>query len=146
MARDVIHEVYELKHERVDIVGLLVSMMGFHKGIRSQDRFPIVTRPSPLPALLFDPQLLKHIHRNAISNACKYGKRGGVVTTEVIYHEKDHILDLNVINLPMMPFCKWETMLLIWCSKRATGCTLNSKTQVILRVAKSCTRLEMGHG
>ena len=51
-----------------------------------------------LPAVDIDPQLLRHIHRNAVSNAAKYGKKGGVVTTEI--GVKDHWLTLRVINEP----------------------------------------------
>ena len=60
--------------------------------------FPIVTTPKQLPAVDIDPQLLRHIHRNAVSNAAKYGKKGGVVTTEIAV--KEHWLTLRVINEP----------------------------------------------
>ena len=60
--------------------------------------FPIRTTPRQLPAVDIDPQLLRHIHRNAVSNAAKYGKKGGVVTTEITV--KEHWLTLRVINEP----------------------------------------------
>jgi hypothetical protein len=48
----------------------------------------------------FDHQLLRYLHRHALSNACKYGKTGGVVLTEIIYDEKRMVLQINVINQP----------------------------------------------
>ena len=96
MARDVIHEVYEPKMERVDVRRLLSSS---HCS-EADSRFPIVTNPNRFPVCILDPQLLKYIHRNAMSNAVKYGKKGGVVLTEVRYHESKKQLEMNVINLP----------------------------------------------
>ena len=46
-------------------------------------RFPVTTTPAALPVVDTDPLLLRHIYRNAISNAHKYGKRDGTVATEV---------------------------------------------------------------
>lgn len=95
MARDVMHGSYEPKVERVD--DILAALYG----VRGQDedgRFPLVTRPSPLPVFMADPQLLRFIHKNAISNACKYGQKGGTVVTEISL-EKDEIV-MEVINLP----------------------------------------------
>jgi len=63
-------------------------------------RFPIHTSPSPLPTFLLDPQLLKYIHRNAISNASKYGMVGGTVSTDVQWDEQTGLLKMEVINLP----------------------------------------------
>jgi len=69
-------------------------------GVRGQpnQRFPFVTSPSPLPVFMADPQLLRFVHKNAISNACKYGKRGGPVTTDISF--KDNEITMNVTNLP----------------------------------------------
>jgi len=94
MARDVIHEVYVPKMERVDLIKVLGGT-----NVKVQ-RFPIVTKPSPLPDYTMDPQLLKYIHRNAVSNACKYGKKGGVVRTEISWDEKKSSLKMDVINFP----------------------------------------------
>ena len=52
--------------------------------------------PSRLPAVDVDPQLLLHIHRNAVSNAVKYGRPGGTVETRIGLHE--HTLTLRVVN------------------------------------------------
>jgi len=94
MARDVIHEVYMPKLERVDLIEVLGGTT-----VKVQ-RFPIITKPNPLPDYALDPQLLKYIHRNAVSNACKYGKKGGVVRTELNWDKKKSMLEMDVINFP----------------------------------------------
>jgi len=100
MARDVIHEVYEPKLERVDVVKLLNSTMNTAASEVSFKRFPLSCDPELLPDYALDPQLLKFIHRNAISNACKYGERGGNVVTEVKWHREKKSMEMKVINLP----------------------------------------------
>ena len=100
MARDVIHEVYEPKLERVDLPKLLYSTMNLTSRSQSIKRFPITTIPDPIPEYAMDTQLLKYIHRNAISNACKYGKRGGQVRTSVAWDKEEGMLTMEVINLP----------------------------------------------
>jgi len=100
MARDVIHEVYEPKLERVYIPSLLAESMNLNANKMSSRRFPITACPSPLPNHALDPQLLKYIHRNAISNACKYGKKGGIVATIINYKEGEETLIMEVVNLP----------------------------------------------
>jgi signal transduction histidine kinase len=91
MARDVIHKVYEPKLERVNVPKLLDANL---------ERFPLTTIPVPVPDFALDPQLLKYIHRNAVSNACKYGKPGGEVLTELLWDENEEILQMTVSNLP----------------------------------------------
>lgn len=98
MARDVIHELYVPKLEKVEMVPLLSSMSRHTKG--NIERFPVTASPDPFPALLFDPQLLKCIHRNAISNACKYGKFGGLISTQLTYDVASNILKMDVTNEP----------------------------------------------
>jgi hypothetical protein len=49
---------------------------------------------------MFDPQLIRFIHRNAISNACKYGRRGGTVSTELKYDSTTNMLSVDIINYP----------------------------------------------
>ena len=106
MARDVIHNVYEPKLERVDIVQLIESTMKDNTTAStvspssSSIRFPLRTEPAIFPVISTDPQLIKYIHRNAMSNACKYGKRGGKVTTEIKLDAKSGVMCMNVINLP----------------------------------------------
>lgn len=53
-----------------------------------------------MPYLLLDPQLVKYIHRNAISNSCKYGKQEGVVATNIHYAKATQRLQIEVINEP----------------------------------------------
>lgn len=96
MARDVIHEVYQPRLERVDVKGLLTSCS---YGLGCNERFPLQLSES-LPYMSLDPQLLRYIHRNALSNACKYGKAGGRVMTVVEHHESKRMIEMKVINEP----------------------------------------------
>jgi len=100
MARDVIHEVYEPKLEKVNLPKILSTTMNPSTNKERKRRFPIITYPNPLPEFSSDPQLWKYIYRNAISNACKYGKIGGKVTTELKWDKVTSLLTLNVINEP----------------------------------------------
>jgi len=105
MTRDLIHDLYRPHREKVNISTVL---SGGHSspsaldisGVRNLTRFPLICRPSPLPLFYFDPNLLRYLHREALSNACKYGRTGGTVLTEIIYDEKQQRLQINVINLP----------------------------------------------
>ena len=47
-----------------------------------------------------DRQLLRYIYRNAVSNACKFGKREGIVSTRVTYDSHLQLLSMQIINLP----------------------------------------------
>ena len=69
---------------------------------RASRRFPMEIVPSgPLfPVLEMDRQLLRYIYRNAVSNACKYGKKDGVVSTRVTYDGNLQLLTMQVINFP----------------------------------------------
>ena len=100
MARDVMHAAYEPKDERVDISTVLYGVRGEADHKQNQERFPLSTDPSPLPHFMLDPQLLRFVHRNAISNACKYGKRGGSVVTKFRFDENKNELLMKVINCP----------------------------------------------
>lgn len=97
MARDVIHEMYVPRMERIDVNHVLTQTRGF-KATESQ--FALVCSPSPLPIMLSDQGLFKCIHGNAIRNALKYGKQGGKITTEATYDEDTGELTMRVINLP----------------------------------------------
>lgn len=103
MTRDLIHDLYRPHREKTDVALVLsggISEGQSFDGGGNLTRFPLVTRPSPLPLLYLDHQLLRYLHRQALSNACKYGKTGGVVLTEIIYNEELKELHINVINLP----------------------------------------------
>lgn len=97
MARDVIHEVYQPRLERVDVRSILTST---NAGIGTMERFPLQIKGGNLPVLLLDPQLLRYIHRNAFSNACKYGRPGGRVLTDVAYNNAKRWFEMKVINEP----------------------------------------------
>jgi hypothetical protein len=97
MARDVIHEVYEPRSERLDVLGVLSSSVSTKSG--KSDRFPIRCE-GEMPFVQMDSQLLKYIHRNAISNATKYGKVGGNVDTVLAFDAKQKLLSMKVINEP----------------------------------------------
>ena len=103
MTRDLIHDLYRPHREKIDVASVLsggeFEGQSFDGG-GNLTRFPLITRPSPLPMFYFDHQLLRYFHRQALSNACKYGKTGGVVLTEIIYDEERMELQINVINLP----------------------------------------------
>lgn len=96
MAREVIHEVYRPRLERVDIKGTVTASAW---GVGRDRRFPL-TVDADMPYLMLDPQLVKYVHRNAISNACKYGKPDGIVTTNLRYDKKTQVLRLEVVNEP----------------------------------------------
>jgi hypothetical protein len=97
MARDVIHEMYVPRMERIDVNCILSQMRGFQA---KNNQFTVVCRPSPLPILLSDQGLFKCIHGNAIRNAIKYGKIGGNVTVEASYDPETGYFKMDVINLP----------------------------------------------
>ncbi|GAX19500.1 hypothetical protein FisN_19Hh075 [Fistulifera solaris] len=97
MARDVIHGDYKPRHERIDVKGVL-SHPGL--GIGFTDKFPIEVLGGSLPYVSLDAQLLRHIHRNALSNACKYGKAGGKVVTQLSFDSLSKTFTINVINEP----------------------------------------------
>ncbi|KAL7564297.1 hypothetical protein ACA910_014358 [Epithemia clementina (nom. ined.)] len=98
MARDVIHECYEANPKKADLVDVLRSSCS---GIGIEPRFPLRVAPSEdLPKLLIDTQLMRFIHRNAVSNASKYGKPGGTISTNIHYQIRDEMLTLEVVNEP----------------------------------------------
>ena len=43
---------------------------------------------------------MRFIHRNAVSNACKYGELGGVVPTHISFDEEHSLLTVNIANAP----------------------------------------------
>jgi len=93
MAREVVHGIYVARTAAVKIDDALRGWM-----VSKGPDFPILTTPLNLPMVDIDSNLLRHIHRNAVSNAVKYGRKGGRVSTEV--EVCDHQLFLRVINEP----------------------------------------------
>lgn len=97
MARDVIYREYLPKLESAEIEDLIATST---IDSRNPDRFPLNLIPADMPRLHLDPQLIRYIHRNAVSNAVKYGRQGGLVQTVVEYSSEDHELEISVINEP----------------------------------------------
>jgi hypothetical protein len=97
MARDVVHEVYQPRSERLDVLGLFHN---FGSKLDKDDRFRVAVAGPPIPYLMLDPQLLRYVHRNAVSNACKYGEQGGAVLTELSYDVPKELFRMTVKNKP----------------------------------------------
>ena len=95
MAREIIYGEYKPRKERIDVKEVLSNI---RRG--SPSLFPIELHPSQFPLLIMDRQLLRHIYRNAVSNACRYGKYNGVVRTVVRYDEDKKVLKMEVVNEP----------------------------------------------
>ena len=95
MAREVVHEVYQPQLEELDVPAMLVSSLGM-----SKDRIPVEVKNGSMPKLMLDAQLIGHIHRNAVSNACKYGKQGGKVRTTVEFDRRKQEFCMEVLNEP----------------------------------------------
>ncbi|CAB9502488.1 expressed unknown protein [Seminavis robusta] len=108
MIREVVYEGYVPRRENVDLVQLLDpksrerSSCGSNlsDGGGSKRHFPLFASPEPFPQLLLDPQLMRKIYQNAVSNACKYGKKDGDVKTFLTYDSASHIFRMEVFNLP----------------------------------------------
>ena len=94
MAREVVHEVYKPRMEIADVPSLLLSTS---VGI-NRKRFPVVVNGETMPKLHIDAELLGYIHRNAVSNACKYGSAGSTVTTRIAFDSTTKVFRLQVIN------------------------------------------------
>lgn len=106
MTRDLVHDIYRPEREKIYLPSLLSGftdevthsiMMG---GGGDSSRFSIEAQPSPFPMISTDPRLLRYLHRQAVSNACKFGKASGPVLTEIIYNEERQNVQINVKNLP----------------------------------------------
>lgn len=95
MAREIIYGEYKPRKERIDVRDVLMTL---RRG--SSSRFPLELYPSQFPLLVLDRQLLRHVYRNALSNACRYGKFNGEVKTILRYDDTDKVLSMKVINQP----------------------------------------------
>jgi signal transduction histidine kinase len=143
MVRDVIHEVYEPKIENVNLSNVLATTMSASKNRNQKRRFPIVTNPDPLPGFSTDPHLWKYVHRNAISNACKYGKLSGEVTTEILWDEVMQVLTVNVINLPGNNHAEMSAM---GAKSNSTIFSLRKKLKVQIDGSGSSADQSVGNG
>ena len=95
MAREVVHEVYQPKLEELNVPATLSSLLGMKK-----DRIPLTVKGGSMPKLMLDAHLVGHIYRNAVSNACKYGKQGGRVETFLEFDTARNEFKLEVTNEP----------------------------------------------
>lgn len=98
LARNVIHDVYESRPERIEIKSLLSYIQ--NQSSQNGQIFTLSTTPNPFPPVTLDSQLLRHIHRHAVSNARRYGKLGGNIDTNVTYDAEKTKFQMEVINLP----------------------------------------------
>ncbi|KAJ1451526.1 hypothetical protein M885DRAFT_620697 [Pelagophyceae sp. CCMP2097] len=83
MARELVYDTYVPSPELVDVADLCRGNGGHGSAPVSGSRFRLEAWPAHLPCLVLDPQLLHCIHRNAVSNACKYGASDGEITTRL---------------------------------------------------------------
>jgi hypothetical protein len=95
MAREIIYEKYIPRKERLVLTEVLSTLR-----TGSSQRFPLTLEPDPFPKLALDRQLLRHIYRNAVSNACKYGKLDGTVWTTLRCDEKRGNFTMEIRNEP----------------------------------------------
>lgn len=106
MIREVVYEGYVPRRKSLDLTELLDSKQrersacGGAKAAGAKRQFPLFATPEPFPHLLLDPQLIRKIYQNAVSNACKYGKKDGDVKTFLTYDAGSHIFRMEVFNLP----------------------------------------------
>jgi len=98
MARDVLHGNYKPRTSPCSIIQALGGDADGNCSAKNK-RFPMKTTPATgFPMIDVDRRLLTLVYRNAISNACRYGKPNGIVLTEIDL--EDGILTIRVINEP----------------------------------------------
>ena len=105
MAREVMHGTYVSRTVPTKVDDALRMGIGYSGSTtadeaQAENTFPVITTPRILPVIDIDPRLLLHIHRNAVSNAVKYGRKGGIVSTEIELSARDGLLTVRVINEP----------------------------------------------
>lgn len=99
MARDLINGEYTPRNEVVDINELYdIKKKCTKDDTAGNSRFPVTTYPSPFPLIEIDPMILNCVHRNAVTNAIKYGKEDGTIKTIFKYHENRKMFELQVMN------------------------------------------------
>lgn len=128
MSLDVVNEVYDVRKERVVVPELLSNIRRQANSV-GRSRFTLKSFPMQFPVLGLDPRLLRHIYQNALSNACRYGRSGGDIVTNVAYDEEKKEFRLDVVN---EPGSRHETLLKL------------SKEEVERRVFSKGSRLHEG--
>lgn len=101
MSREVIYEEYEVRKERISVPDTLRNIRRSASSSMGP-RFNMQATPKEpgFPILAVDPRLLRYIYQNALSNACRYGERGGAVDTNIYYDTALQEFRLEVVNLP----------------------------------------------
>jgi len=95
MAREIVYGDYQPRRERMKVEQVLASLRR-----RDSPRFPMELHPERLPDFALDRHLIRYIYRNAVSNACKYGRHNGIVKTVLKYDSKNNTFCMEVINEP----------------------------------------------
>lgn len=99
MARDVINGVYEPRFECTDLKAFFGRNYK-NSGINAYKQQHFFYQPELFPLLEVDPMLLLYIHRNAITNAWKFGEKGGLVETYLSFDDQSNTFTMDVINRP----------------------------------------------
>jgi signal transduction histidine kinase len=74
----------EFRPQQIDLLGLCQSIVTEARALQPRASCKVATRfPPTLHEGMFDPNLLRHIFENLISNAIKYSVHGGLVTFSV---------------------------------------------------------------
>ncbi|CAB9514587.1 expressed unknown protein [Seminavis robusta] len=100
MTLEVVHGDYGPSFESVRLPHLLANSNDEQDTARFPVLTPTCTTTDDFPALMLDPTLLRTIHGNAVSNACKFGKPAGLVETRLSYDSKNQTLTMQVQNEP----------------------------------------------
>jgi hypothetical protein len=95
MAREVAHGQYTVRKERVNVPEVIGSLRR-----RASARFSLRVANGPLPEFALDRQLLRFVHRTAVSNACKYGRHGGQVETVLSFTPEAQLFVMEVLSEP----------------------------------------------
>lgn len=90
MARDIINQDYVMKTDRCNLIEI-------NHRLRN-DKYIWNIYPRNFPDIYFDESLYFLIIRNAVSNASKYGERGGMVVINLTL--KNNLLELRIENKP----------------------------------------------
>ena len=95
MAREIIYGEYEPRKDALNIREVLDPI----RQNGTSTRFPLKVS-SDFPRVCLDRQLVRYIYRNALSNACRYGKQDGIVRSSVEYDRDMSFFTMKVTNLP----------------------------------------------
>jgi hypothetical protein len=128
-AQDIISDIYEVKIEELDVISLMESIT-----VDNKDRFQVKCIPKDFPLLLLDRQLIRHICRNTIANACQYGKRNGVIFIALSCYgsEGKSMFRMEIVNEPGLgheKLLELDEVVVMAIFNQATqlSCTLHSQ-------------------